>query len=152
MFVAKSEKFRSFWSQRSGAGRTKWLVKLIQVGSGFGIGQETSPGHGGQVHVQIRPLARAEFFLMSCGSSTWSGKCLLDRGDGPGWIKVWAYRPEGQLGVISDKNGEFQEILGSNIYGNHPGSYFNKGCQKRPSYQLSIWPNLDVQPWELFKG
>ena len=29
--------------------------------------QESSPGHGGQVHVWTRPLAQAEFFLTSCG-------------------------------------------------------------------------------------
>ena len=101
MFEAKSDKF---WLQRSGAGRTKWLIGLMQVGSRFG--QDTSPGHGGQVHVRTRPLGRAKFSSTSCGScgSTWSGKCLLNRGDGPGWINVrtnWAYRPEGQESLVS---------------------------------------------------
>jgi hypothetical protein len=54
---------------------------------------------------------------------------------GPGWIHVrtnLAYRPEGQgtfrtkmpkfRKFCPDKNGGFREILGSNIYGDYPGS------------------------------
>ena len=36
MFDAKLDKIWPFWSQRSGAGRTKWQVLMMLVGSRFG--------------------------------------------------------------------------------------------------------------------
>ena len=36
MFDAKLDKIWRFWSQKSGAGRTKWQVLMMLVGSRFG--------------------------------------------------------------------------------------------------------------------
>ena len=99
----------------------------MQVRSRFG--QRRSPAHGGQVHVRTRPLGQENFFLTSCGSceSAFSYKCLLNR------VNAWLDRCSDKLGrpagTISDKNGRFREILGSNIYSYYQGS----------SYRKSMW-------------
>ena len=55
-----------------------------------------------------------------------SGKCLL-RGD---WFHQCSDRlgvPAGRSRVISDKNAQNSTILGSNIYGDYPGSLVTTG-------------------------